>query len=74
MVLGDNLGHLVMAAGERLNGRLQSCAAELSAVILGLEMVQAEGWQVAKIESDCLEAVHLVNGFAEEGVLVESFS
>ncbi|PRQ43460.1 putative ribonuclease H-like domain, reverse transcriptase zinc-binding domain-containing protein [Rosa chinensis] len=68
-------GNLVLAVGERLIGRLQPCAAELQALILGLEVMVENGWRMEKVETDCLEAVQLVNGcddcLAPEGVLVD---
>lgn len=44
-------------------------------MLLGLELLVERGWGMVEVETDCLEAVRMVNGsedcFAEEGVLVE---
>ncbi|KAL6201495.1 hypothetical protein ACLB2K_025209 [Fragaria x ananassa] len=62
-----------MAVGERLGGRQHICAAELHAVLLGLDIAKQNGWSCFMVKSDCLEVVSLVNSNEEcfAGVLVE---
>ena len=70
-------GDLRVAVGERCYGRLSPLAAELQAIIMGLELMLERRWVPDGVEIDCLEAVRLVNGdeqafaFAHDGVLVE---
>ncbi|KAL6225195.1 hypothetical protein ACLB2K_004046 [Fragaria x ananassa] len=58
-----------------MQGRLSRHIAELLAILIGIEVVIQRGWQVERIEADCLEAVNLMNEtwecFAEDGVSVE---
>ncbi|XP_061989802.1 uncharacterized protein LOC133708333 [Rosa rugosa] len=75
IVCRDSEGNFVAALGERLVGRLSPCAAELFSVLRDLEWAMDQGWNGLVIETDCLEAVRMVNGsdecLASEGVLVE---
>lgn len=73
VVVRDSLGNLIMAVGERLGGRQQICAAELLAVLLGLDIAKQNGWSYFMVKSDCLEVVSMVNSNEEcfAGVLVE---
>ncbi|PRQ37083.1 putative ribonuclease H-like domain, reverse transcriptase zinc-binding domain-containing protein [Rosa chinensis] len=68
-------GRLVEAMGERILGRLKPRAAELLCVLKGLEWAVMRGWSDLRVETDCLEAVRLVNGceecLADEGLIVE---
>jgi hypothetical protein len=75
MTVRDHEGDLVEAGGERLSFILRPRAAELYAVLSGLEVAVMRGWQFGVVETDCLEAVRLVNGneecFAEDGIIVD---
>ncbi|XP_061999284.1 uncharacterized protein LOC133716613 [Rosa rugosa] len=75
VVCRDYRGSLVGAMGEILLYRLQPRAAELMAILKGLEWCNGQGWRGLIIETDCLEAVQLVNGtdecLADEGLLVD---
>lgn len=66
---------MIEAGGERLSFILQPRAAELYAVLAGLEVVVSRGWQGVVVETDCLEAVNMVKGseecFAEEGNIID---
>ncbi|XP_062020732.1 uncharacterized protein LOC133737131 [Rosa rugosa] len=68
-------GRLVEAMGEKISGRLKPLAAELLCVLKGLELAVVRGWRDLWVETDCLEAVRLVNSseecLADEGLLVE---
>ncbi|KAL6215606.1 hypothetical protein ACLB2K_015035 [Fragaria x ananassa] len=77
VVLRDSYGNLVLTVRDRVMSRLRPCVVELVDVITGLEVVIQGGWQVESVETDCIEAVRLVNGevancFAKDGVLVEN--
>ncbi|KAL6194517.1 hypothetical protein ACLB2K_035600 [Fragaria x ananassa] len=55
-------GNLLMAFGERVAGRYSPYVAELQAIIQGLEMLVDRGWTHVIVESDCTEAVSMING------------
>ncbi|KAL6193573.1 hypothetical protein ACLB2K_034657 [Fragaria x ananassa] len=75
VVVRNHLGDLVLAGGERVQGRFRPSVAELLALCKGLEYVVEHNWLLEKVECDCLEAVRVVNEagecFAEEGILVD---
>ncbi|KAL6205568.1 hypothetical protein ACLB2K_022826 [Fragaria x ananassa] len=75
VVVRNHLGDLVLAGGERVQGRFRPSVAELLALCKGLEYVVEHNWLLEKVECDCLEAVRVVNDvgecFAEEGILVD---
>lgn len=70
-VNGDMLG----ATGLRLNQRLELYVCELFAIKLGPEFAIEHGWGPLEVETDCLEAIQMVNGakecFNAIGVMVE---
>ncbi|XP_062013823.1 uncharacterized protein LOC133730205 [Rosa rugosa] len=74
-VCRDSDGNMVAAMGERVAGRLKPCAAELFSVMRGVEWAMERGWTGLVVETDCLEAVRMVNGsdecLASEGTIVE---
>ncbi|KAL6197123.1 hypothetical protein ACLB2K_032735 [Fragaria x ananassa] len=69
----DGAARRNVSLGERLGGRQQICAAELLAVLLGLDIAKQNGWSYFMVKSDCLEVVSMVNSNEEcfAGVLVE---
>ncbi|KAL6225182.1 hypothetical protein ACLB2K_004033 [Fragaria x ananassa] len=75
VVVRNHLGDLVLAGGERVQGRFRPSVAEFLALCKGLEYVVEHNWLLEKVECDCLEAVRVVNDvcecFAEEGILVD---
>ncbi|KAL6214414.1 hypothetical protein ACLB2K_013848 [Fragaria x ananassa] len=75
VVVRNHLGDLVLAGGERVQGRFRPSVAKLLALCKGLEFVVEHNWLLEKVECDCLEAVRVLNDvgecFAEEGILVD---
>ncbi|KAL6140013.1 hypothetical protein ACLB2K_058314 [Fragaria x ananassa] len=75
IVVRNHLGDLVLAGGERVQGRFRPSVVELLALCKGLKYVVEHNWLLEKVECDCLEAVRVVNDvgecFSEEGILVD---
>ena len=75
VVVRNHLGDLVLAGGERVQGRFRPSVVELLALCKGLKYVVEHNWLLEKVECDCLEAVRVVNDvgecFSEEGILVD---
>ncbi|XP_004301878.1 PREDICTED: uncharacterized protein LOC101307802 [Fragaria vesca subsp. vesca] len=73
VVVRNHLGDLVLAGGERVQGRFWPSVAELLAICKGLEYVVEHNWLLEKVECDCLEAVRVVNDVANKLVMVGEF-
>lgn len=74
-IIRNEGGEMVMAAGHRIMMRLSPLAAEIFAIKLALDLVVERRLSSVMVESDCLEAVRLINAeddcCASEGVVVD---
>ncbi|KAK9911294.1 hypothetical protein M0R45_035213 [Rubus argutus] len=75
VIARNGQGDLLVAVGQNLELRLSAFAAELFAVKLALEVAVERRMALVLIETDCLEAVSMINGeevcMAAEGVIVD---
>lgn len=74
-IIRNEVGELVGADGQRLGRRLSLLAAELFAIKHALEMAVERRLRSVVIETDCMEAVYMINSaeicLAAEGVVVD---
>lgn len=74
-VIRNDFGELVGAYGRRLGRRLSPLAAKLFAIKHALELAVERRLRSVVIETDCMEAVHMINStdicLAAKGVVVD---
>ncbi|XP_062021223.1 uncharacterized protein LOC133737733 [Rosa rugosa] len=74
-IIRDEFGSLIVAGGKNFQHPVSSLVAELLAIKVGLDLVVERRLRNVMVESDCLEAIHLLNSkercLAPEGGLVE---